>query len=30
MGIYAIWKFAQSPDVAKQFLLDLVAHYRTP
>ncbi|PYP61614.1 MAG: hypothetical protein DMD37_13000 [Gemmatimonadetes bacterium] len=28
MGIYAIWKFAQSPDVAKQFLLDLVAHYR--
>src|SRR5438046_3078525 len=28
MGIYAIWKFAQSPDVAKQFLLDLIAHYR--
>src|SRR5438093_10073174 len=28
MGIYAIWRFAQSPDVAKQFLLDLVAHYR--
>jgi multiple sugar transport system substrate-binding protein len=28
MGIYAIWKFAQSPDVAKQFLLDLVAHNR--
>src|SRR2546426_911040 len=28
MGIYAIWKFAQSPDVAKQFLLDLVGHYR--
>jgi len=28
MGIYAIWKFAQSPDVAKQFLLDLVAHHR--
>ncbi|HEX9393090.1 MAG TPA: hypothetical protein VF923_00475, partial [Gemmatimonadales bacterium] len=28
MGIYAIWKFAQSPDVAQQFLLDLVAHYR--
>src|SRR5258708_17416337 len=27
MGIYAIWKFAQSPDVPKQFLLDLVAHY---
>src|SRR6266516_1729448 len=28
MGIYAIWKFAQSPDVAKQFLVDLVAHNR--
>src|SRR5437867_789715 len=28
MGIYAIWKFAQSPDVAKQFLVDLIAHYR--
>src|SRR5436853_3000595 len=28
MGIYVIWKFAQSPDVAKQFLLDLVGHYR--
>src|SRR6267142_2491690 len=28
MGIYAIWKFALSPDVAKQFLLDLIAHYR--
>jgi len=28
MGIYATWKFAQSPDVAKQFLLDLVAHNR--
>src|SRR3989440_567665 len=28
MGIYAIWKFAQSPDVAKQFLLDLLGHYR--
>jgi ABC-type glycerol-3-phosphate transport system substrate-binding protein len=28
MGIYAIWKFAQSPDVAKQFLLDLVAQNR--
>src|SRR6266513_683555 len=28
MGIYAIWKFAQSPDVAKQFLLELVAHNR--
>src|SRR5204862_3568631 len=28
MGIYAIWKFAQSPDVAKQFLLDLVVHNR--
>src|SRR6266542_1741080 len=28
MGIYAIWKFAQSPDLAKQFLLDLIGHYR--
>src|SRR3989475_5176648 len=28
MGIYAIWKFAQSPDVAKQFLLDLIARCR--
>jgi multiple sugar transport system substrate-binding protein len=28
MGIYVIWKFAQSPDLAKQFLLDLIAHYR--
>src|SRR5947208_8701055 len=28
MGIYVIWKFAQSADVAKQLLLDLVAHYR--
>ena len=28
MGIYAIWKFAQSPDLAKRFLLDLVGHYR--
>jgi len=28
MGIYAIWKFAQSPDLAKQFLLDLIARYR--
>jgi ABC-type glycerol-3-phosphate transport system substrate-binding protein len=28
MGIYVIWKFAQNPDLAKQFLLDLVAHYR--
>jgi multiple sugar transport system substrate-binding protein len=28
MGIYVIWKFAQSPDVAKQFLIDLVGHYR--
>src|SRR5204862_6712452 len=28
MGIYVIWKFAQSPDLAKRFLLDLVAHYR--
>ena len=28
MGIYVIWKFAQNPDPAKRFLLDLVAHYR--
>src|SRR6059036_3833262 len=28
MGIYVIWKFAQSPDVAKQCLLDLIGHYR--
>src|SRR5438445_9268139 len=28
MGIYTIWRFAQSPDVAKRFLLDLVGHYR--
>src|SRR2546425_739329 len=28
MGIYVICKFAQSPDVAKQFLLDLIGHYR--
>src|SRR5947207_711904 len=28
MGIYTIWKFAQSPDLAKRFLLDLVGHYR--
>jgi len=28
MGIYVIWKFAQSPDTAKQFLLDLLSHYR--
>src|SRR3989449_2466417 len=28
MGIYVIWKFAQSPDVAKQFLLDLIGRYR--
>ena len=28
IGIYAIWKFAESPDVAKKFLLDLVGHYR--
>ena len=28
MGIYVIWKFAQSPDLAKRFLLDLVARYR--
>ena len=28
MGIYVIWKFAQSPDAAKQFLLDLIDHAR--
>src|SRR5438309_344817 len=28
MGIYVIWKFAQSPDLAKRFLLDLIGHYR--
>ncbi|PYP20515.1 MAG: hypothetical protein DMD53_11035 [Gemmatimonadetes bacterium] len=28
MGIYTIWKFAQSPDTAKRFLLDLIGHYR--
>src|SRR6266536_2587720 len=28
MGIYVIWKFAQSPDLAHQFLLDLLGHYR--
>src|SRR5205809_6598795 len=28
MGSYWIWQFAQSPDVAKQFLLDLIGHYR--
>ncbi len=28
MGIYVIWKFAQSPEPAHQFLLDLIGHYR--
>src|SRR5207253_2526196 len=28
MGIYVIWKFAQSPDLAQRFLIDLVAQYR--
>ena len=28
MGIYVIWKFAQSPDLAQRFLIDLIAHYR--
>src|SRR5437764_8748600 len=28
MGLYVIWKFAQSPDVAKQSLLDVIGHYR--
>ena len=28
MGIYVVWKFAESPDAAKRFLLDLVDHAR--
>lgn len=28
MGVWAIWRFAKSPDLAKAFLLDLVADYR--
>ncbi|TMQ68023.1 MAG: carbohydrate ABC transporter substrate-binding protein [Candidatus Eisenbacteria bacterium] len=28
MGVYVIWKFADSPDLAKRFLLDLVGRYR--
>lgn len=28
MGVYVIWKFAQSPDLAKEFLLALVDRYR--
>src|SRR6266567_5463972 len=28
MGIYVVWKFAASPDLAKQFLRDLIGHYR--
>jgi multiple sugar transport system substrate-binding protein len=28
MGVYVIWKFAENPDVAKQFLLDLLGTYR--
>lgn len=28
MGVWVIWKFAKSPDLAKEFLLDLVANYR--
>jgi multiple sugar transport system substrate-binding protein len=29
MSAYVIWKFAENKDGAKQFLLDLVEHYRT-
>jgi multiple sugar transport system substrate-binding protein len=28
MGVWVVWKFAKSPDLAKEFLLDLVAAYR--
>lgn len=28
MGVWVIWRFARSPDHAKQFLLDLVDNYR--
>ncbi|MGH7755032.1 MAG: ABC transporter substrate-binding protein [Vulcanimicrobiaceae bacterium] len=28
MGVWVVWKFAQNPSLAKQFLLDLVADYR--
>lgn len=28
MGAYFIWQFAQSPDLAKEFLIDLVDNYR--
>ncbi len=28
MGVYVVWKFAKSPDLAKEFLVDLVDHYR--
>lgn len=28
MGVYVIWKFARSADLAKEFLVDLVDHYR--
>ncbi|HEX6970698.1 MAG TPA: ABC transporter substrate-binding protein [Limnochordia bacterium] len=28
MGVYVIWKFAAQPDLAKEFLLALVDHYR--
>jgi multiple sugar transport system substrate-binding protein len=29
MGVYAIWKFAENKEDAKQFLIDLVDNYRT-
>ncbi len=28
MGVYVIWKFAESPGLAKRFLVDLVRNYR--
>ena len=28
MGVYTIWKFAENPDLAKEFLLALVDNYR--
>jgi multiple sugar transport system substrate-binding protein len=29
MSVYVIWKFAENKEGAKQFLLDLIDHYRT-
>lgn len=28
MGVWVVWKFSKSPDLAKEFLLYLVEHYR--